>query len=160
MYKRTISALLILVLVVPMAGCSAFSNPPTFKGQIVKFDAALATYQNGTSFYYAGKYAEAKDAFASAATSFKDSETAYKDIANQKEVTSLEKKISENMAGIALQYAYTAAYMRDASNAALQKDMSKAYLLQASAEEYDVVARQGYAANKAAMEAYWNSQPG
>lgn len=159
MYRRMILAVLAVLIATALAGCAAvFGEPPTFEGQIQKFDAALAKYDNGISLYYKGDYAQARQEFSDASKTFKDCEAAYEEIMKQ-DVTGLERKISENMAGCSLQYAYTAAYMRDAAAAAAGGDMARADLMKDTAREYEMVARQGYEANKAAIEEMRSNAP-
>jgi len=158
MWTRSLFPIFAIVLLVTTAGCLGIgASPPNFKDQATKFDATVQLYNHAKDLYRDGNYTSAKAEFIDAVNQFKDNKAAYDTISKQN-ISSIEKKIASDMSTDAEQYAYAAAFMRDAADAGARGDHASAYAIELNADEFDLVARNNYQDNKQAMEDYWNSQ--
>ncbi|HMK46197.1 MAG TPA: hypothetical protein VK436_06185 [Methanocella sp.] len=158
MWTRTLCLLFATVLVTAASGCFGIGTaPPNFKDQETKFDSTVQLYNHAKDLYRNGNYTPAKAEFIDALNQFKDNKAAYETISKQN-ISSKEKKIASDMSSNAEQYAYAAAFMRDAADSGARGDHDNAYAIELNADEFDLVARNNYQDNKQAMEEYWNSQ--
>jgi hypothetical protein len=157
MLKKTFIIALSLLLVVLSSGCFGGSPPPTLKESLTDLDAAVIKYNNIMGLYTVGNYTAAKEAYIAVAATFRDCESSLETAANGN-VTTLEKRDANNLAGCCRQFAAAAQYMRDACTESLKPGENNAYLMKVSADECALTARLNYEANKRELEMCWSSQ--
>jgi hypothetical protein len=74
------------------------------------------------------------------------------------DISALEKRDAGNLAGCSKQFAYAAAYMRDACTEEMKPGSENAYLMKISADECELVARTVYNANREELLLAWSSK--
>lgn len=157
MSRRILWAIAIIVLLVPVTGCFGSSTPPDLKNQTAKLDLARAQYSHGKTLYNQGNFTAAKAEFKEVIPRFMDNKTAFEEVARA-ETGQLEKNLATKMSKTSEQYAYAAAFMRDAADAAASGDKAKAYAIEVNAEEFDLVAGMSYDNNRNQLNELWSSK--
>lgn len=157
MWKQCISAILLLVVIVTIAGCLGGGAQPDFKNQTDRYAEAVSHYNGAKDMYNRGNYTEAKTAFIQVIKEFQANKTAFETI-SKGNVTSKEKHLSENLAANADQYVYAAAFMRDTANEAAKGNKDQAYALELNAEEFDQAARLKYQDINSELQEYLHSR--
>jgi hypothetical protein len=155
--KKAVPVLLIVLLIVSSSGCFGGSALPTLKEELSSLDAALTKYEHAKDIYNDGDYQNAKQAFIDAVETFKACNSAFDGIAKT-DISALEKRDAGNLAGCSKQFAYAAAYMRDACTEEMKPGSENAYLMKISADECELVARTVYNANREELLLAWSSK--
>jgi hypothetical protein len=156
MFKKTVIIALSVLLVVLSSGCAGGGTPPTLRESVANLDAALAKYDGIMGLYSGGNYEAARQEYIAVAATFHDCQSAL-ETASKDNLSAIEKRNAGNLAGCCKQFAYGAQYMRDACTEALKPGENNAYLMEASAEEYVLTARNSYQTNREELDMYWNS---
>jgi hypothetical protein len=157
MLKKTVFIALIVLPALLSAGCSGGGTPLTLRESVANLDAAMVKYDGIMGLYSSGNYTAARQEYIAIAATFRDCQSAL-ETASRGELTPLEKKIAGNLAGCAKQFAYASQYMRDSCTEALKPGENNAYLMKATADEYDLTARNTYEANRRDLNLFWKSQ--
>lgn len=154
--KRAVPVLLIVLLIASSSGCFGGGTPPTLKEELSSLDTALAKYNDAKNLYNQGNYQDAKQAFIASIDLFKACKSAFDSIAKS-DISALEKRDAGNLAGCSGQYAYAAAYMRDACTEELKPAPNNGYLMKVSADEYEQTARITCDAAREDLQRFWSS---
>jgi hypothetical protein len=155
--KKAVPAILIVLLIALSSGCLGGSALPTLKEELSILDAAIANYNHAKDLYNDGDYQNAKQAFIEAVDRFKACNSAFDGI-SKTDISALEKRDAGNLAGCSKQFAYAAAYMRDACTEEMKPGSDDAYLMKVSADECELTARTVYDANREELLLAWSSK--
>lgn len=154
--KNLIFVLIIVVLIAASSGCLGGGALPTLKEELTNLDAALADYDHAKGLYTQGDYQNAKQAFIESVDAFKACNKNFDGIAKT-DISTLEKRDASNLAGCSLQFAYAAAYMRDACAEATKSGADVDFMV-ASADECELIGRNVYQINRDELQLAWSSK--
>ncbi len=155
--KKAVSVLLIVLLIASSSGCFGSVALPTLKDELSTLDAAVVKYDHAKDLYNSGDYQNAKQAFIESVEELKACNSAFDGIAKT-DISALEKRDAANLAGRSKQFAYAAAYMRDACTEELKPGSENGYLMKVSADECELVAKTVYDANREELLLAWSSK--